>query len=66
METKTKDHPAGWKGYGREDYVQAQKAGSIRAAAQLLGVSRSTVREQWKRYGIVNPVTGNVPGKENE
>lgn len=66
MDTETKDrseHPAGWKGNCKQDYLDAQEAGSIRAAANRLGVSRSTVRRQWARYGVVNPETGEVPGR---
>ena len=56
-------HPRGWKGNTKEDYVRAaDECQSIREAAKRLGVTRATVREQWRRYRIPNPWTGEVPG----
>lgn len=57
----------GWKhakkhGDAEDKYRDAvEQAGSIYGAAQLLDVSRATVRDQMKRYGIANPQDGKVP-----
>lgn len=49
-------------GYGEEDYRAAiEKTGSMLGAAQELGVSRSTVREQCIRHDIHVPSIGGVP-----
>lgn len=54
-------------GYTREDYEEAaEKYGSVREAAQEMGVSRQAVIDQWKRYGIENPYTGKVPGEDTK
>ena len=59
----TEPRPGGnRKGNTKDDYIEASKTcGSIREAAKKLNVSRATVREQWARYGIANPWTGEVP-----
>ena len=54
--------PGQRKGNTKVDYERAAKeCESIREAARYLGVSHTTVREQWKRHGIINPFTGKVP-----
>jgi len=61
MADKRKER-SGWKGNTKADYVRAaEECQSIREAAKMLGVARTTVREQWSRYGIPNPWTGEVP-----
>lgn len=52
-----KDH-----GDAEELYREAvEEGGSIYGAAQLLDVSRATVRDQMKRYDIPNPQNDEVP-----
>lgn len=64
VDANHEDHGSGWKGLTKEDYQRAaEEAGSIRGAARMLDVSRPTVKEQWERYGIVNPQTGEIPGE---
>lgn len=49
-------------GYGEEEYRAAiEKTGSMLGAAQELGVSRATVRDQCIRYDIHVPSIGGVP-----
>ncbi len=54
--------PGQAKGLSEEDYREAvQDQGSIKGAAEELGVTRTTVREQCVRYDIHVPSLGGVP-----
>ena len=64
MPHDTKRDTQGRVGNTRQDYEDAaEECGSITEAAEHLGVTWQTVQEQWKRYEIVNPRTGKVPGE---
>jgi len=53
-------------GYTRQDYeTAADEYSSVSEASREMGVSRQVIIEQWKRYGIVNPYTGRVPGQND-
>jgi len=57
----------GYKGYTREDYERvAEECGSVSEAARELSVARQSVINQWKRYGITNPYTGEIPGQDTD
>jgi len=50
------------KGYSPSDYREAvEKRGSIKGAADELGVDRKTVRSQCVRHGIEVESLGDVP-----
>lgn len=54
--------PGQSKGFTEKDYREAVKEeGSIKGAAESLGVTRTTVREQCVRHEIVVPTLGGVP-----
>lgn len=55
-------NPEHLKGYGEEDYREAvDKRGSMKGAADELGVTRPTVREMCVRYNIFVPSIDKVP-----
>jgi len=67
MPTDQTRNAKGQLGYTREDYEQAaEKYGSVREAAKEMGVSRQAVIDQWQRYEIVNPYTGEIPGQNTD
>lgn len=54
--------PGESKGLSEEDYREAVKEeGSIKGAAEMLGVTRTSVREQCVRYNIYVPSIKGVP-----
>ena len=62
LREELKYRPGQAKGLGEEDYREAvQDQGSIKGAAEELGVTRTTVREQCVRYDIHVPSLGGVP-----
>jgi hypothetical protein len=62
LREELKYRPGQAKGLGEEDYREAvQDEGSIKGAAEALGVTRTTVREQCVRYDIHVPSLGGVP-----
>jgi hypothetical protein len=62
LREELKYRPGQAKGLSEEDYREAVKnEGSIKGAAEALGVTRTTVREQCVRYDIHVPSLGGVP-----
>ncbi|MFB6273980.1 MAG: hypothetical protein ABEL51_13905 [Salinibacter sp.] len=62
LQPKLEYQPGEAKGLTEADYREAvREEGSILGASETLGVARTTVREQCKRYEIEVPTLGGVP-----